>query len=231
MARIDKRALTRLEIVQVASKLFLEKGYTDTPIKAICQELDMSPGNVTFYFPSKEHLLAELVEMLSRFQREFMEREANEGFSSVMAICLELTAMATMCEDDAIAKDFYIASYSSPLCLDIIRKSDVQRAAEVFREYRPDWTAEQFTEAEILVSGIEYATLMTAGDDVPLETRIRGALDNILGIYGVPEATREQKIAKVFAMDYRSIGKRVLEEFKEFVKQENEQALRDLVLT
>ena len=231
MARIDKRALTRLEIVQVASKLFLEKGYTDTPIKAICQELDMSPGNVTFYFPSKEHLLAELVEMLSRFQREFMEREANEGFSSVMAICLELTAMATMCEDDAIAKDFYIASYSSPLCLDIIRKSDAQRATEVFREYRPDWTSEQFTEAEILVSGIEYATLMTAGDDVPLETRIRGALGNILGIYGVPEATREQKIAKVFAMDYRSIGKRVLEEFKEFVKQENEQALRDLVLT
>ena len=55
-------------------------------------------------------------------------------------------------------------------------------------------------EAEILCSGIEYATLMTANDPVTLETRISGALNNILGIYGIPEETRKQKIQKVFAM-------------------------------
>lgn len=230
MARIDKRALTRLEIVQVATEHFLENGYSNTTIKAICNELDMSPGNVTFYFPSKEHLLAELVDMLCDFQWKLMEEEANDGYSSIMAICLELTAMATMCENDEIAKDFYLSAYSSPMCLEIIRKNDARRAKEVFGQYKPDWTQENFMEAEILVSGIEYATLMTTGDEVSLETRISGALGSILGIFGIPEDVRETKLKKVFALDYKNIGKKVLKEFKEYVAQTNEQALKDLLI-
>ncbi|MBR4073494.1 MAG: TetR/AcrR family transcriptional regulator [Clostridia bacterium] len=229
MARIDKCALTRLEIVQIASKHFLEKGYTNTSIRALCNELEMSPGNITFHFPSKEHLLAELVDMLCNFQWKMMEKESGDGLSSIMAICLELTAMATMCEDDEIAKDFYLSSYSSPICLEIIRKNDTERARKVFGEYRPDWNDEKFAEAEILVSGIEYATLMTAGEPVSLENRISGALNNILSIFGVPEEIRENEIKKVFAMDYRNIGRRVLKDFKKYVEKANEQAFRDLL--
>ena len=99
----------------------------------------------------------------------------------------------------------------------------------MFRQYRADWTHEQFTEAEILVSGIEYATLMTAGDPVALETRISGALHNILGIFGIPEELRNRKLQKVFAMDYRSLGKRILQEFREYVKNENDHALQLLL--
>lgn len=173
--------------------------------------------------------MAELVDMLCSFQWRMMEKEADDGYSSIMAICLELTAMATMCEDDAVAKDFYIATYSSPLCLEIIRKNDMKRSKEVFSSYVPHWTDEDYAEAEILVSGIEYATLMTAGDSVSLEARITGALNNILQIFGVPEQTRTVKIQKVFALDYRGIGKRVLKEFKKYVEEVNEQAFLDLL--
>ena len=229
MARINKSALTRLEIVQEASKQFLEKGYTRTTVSAIGKELGMSSGNLTFYFPTKEHLLAELVDLLCSFQWKRMEEEADEGHSSIMAICLELTSMASACESDSVIKDFFLSAYSSPMCLEIIRRNDTERAKKVFGSYRPDWTEEQFAEAEILCSGIEYATLMTANDHVTLETRIAGALNNILGIYGIPEGTRQTKTKKVFAMDYRNLGKQVLEEFKEYVKQANEQALLDLL--
>ena len=229
MARINKSALTRLEIVQEASKQFLEKGYTRTTVSAIGKELGMSSGNLTFYFPTKEHLLAELVALLCRFQWKRMEEEADEGISSVLAICLELTSMASACEDDPVVKDFFLSAYSSPMCLEIIRRNDTERAKEVFASYCPDWTDEQFAEAEILCSGIEYATLMTAGDPVTLETRISGALNNILGIFGIPEETRQTKIQKVFARDYRNLGKRVLDEFKEYVEQANEQAFLDLL--
>ena len=64
MARINKRALTKLEIVQVASRQFLEKGYSATTVSAISKELGISPGNLTFHFPTKEHLLAELVDLV-----------------------------------------------------------------------------------------------------------------------------------------------------------------------
>lgn len=38
----------------------------------------------------------------------------------------------------------------------------MQRAKNVFGIYRPDWTDVDFEEAEVLVSGVEYATFMTA---------------------------------------------------------------------
>ncbi len=229
MARIDKSALTKLEIIQVGSKMFLENGYTNTSIKMVCNELDMSPGNVTFYFRTKEHLLAELVNMLCTFQWKLMEKEADDGLSSVMAICLELASMAVMCEEDEIAKDFYFSAYSSPVCLEIIRNNDTHRAKEVFKDYCPDWTDEQFIEAVVLVSGIEYATLMTGGDILPIETRISGALNSILSIFQVPEDIRRSKIDRVLAMDYRKIGRGVLRDFKKYVEIANEQAFLDLL--
>jgi AcrR family transcriptional regulator len=229
MARINKGALTKLEIVQEASKQFLEKGFTGTTVSSIAKDLQMSTGNLTFHYPTKDHLLAELVDMLCEFQWKEMEREADDGISSVLAVCLELTAMAGACEDDEIIKDFILSSYTSPLCLAVIRKNDTERAKRVFKDYRPDWTHEQFAGAEVLVSGIEFGTLMTAGDPISLETRITGAIHNILGIYGVPTDVRELKIKKVFAMDYRSIGKNAIADFKNHVAQTNEQAFRDLL--
>ena len=67
MARIDKGVLTRKEIIAEASRQFLEKGYSHTTIASIAQALEMSKGNLTFYYPTKEHLLAELVDALCDF--------------------------------------------------------------------------------------------------------------------------------------------------------------------
>ncbi|MBQ8549970.1 MAG: TetR/AcrR family transcriptional regulator [Clostridia bacterium] len=225
MARVNT---TKYEIIQLATKQILEKGYSATTPRAICEELDLSTGNLTYYFPTKEHLLAELVEMLCDFQWKMMEEEADEGLSSVMAVCLELSSMAVMCEEDEIVREFYLATYSSPICLDMIRKNDAARASTVFRSYCPDWDDEQFAEAEIIVSGIEYATLMTTDDSVSLEARIEGALNAILSIYCVPEDIRKAKIEKVLAMDYKKIGRRVLRDFKKFVAKTNEQTFKDL---
>lgn len=220
---------TKLDIIRCASEFFFEQGYSATSPKNICETLDISTGNLTYYFPTKEDLLAVFTEMLCDFQQKMMEIEAQEGVSSILATCLELTTMAAMCEESEIAKDFYLSTYTSAICLEIIRRNDTQRNKQVFAQYRPDWTDEQFASAEIIVSGIEYATLMATGDSVSLEMRITGALNNILKVYGVPKEIREIKIQKALATDYRKIGKRVLREFKEFIARENEAALEELL--
>ena len=229
MARIDKSKLTKLEIIQVATKKFIEKGFSNTSIKVISDELNMSTGNITFYFPSKEHLLAELVDMLCEFQWKMMEDETSGGKSSIMALALELVALASMCEEDEKAKNFYISAYTSALSLEIIRRNDAKRAKELFSEYCINWTEEQFVEAETLVSGIEYATLMTTGDSAPLNVRIAGAVNTVLRIYNVPEEIIDKTLDKVLVMNYRRIGKRVLKEFKEYVENVTEQAFYDLL--
>ena len=227
MAR-KRQTTTKYEIIQVAAEFFFEKGVSLTSPKMIADELDLSTGNITYYFPTKEQLLAVFTEMLCDFQWKMMEQEANEGLSSVMAICLELATMAAMCEENAVAKDFYLSTYSSDLCLEIIQRNDTERAMQVFQGYRPDWTQEQFAEAETIVSGIEHTTLRTSSFSPSLETRISGALETILATYGVQEETRRRKIAKVLSMDYRGISRRVLREFKAFVEKESEQAFEAL---
>lgn len=229
VARIDKSKITKLEIIQVAAHKFLEKGYSNTSLKEICDPLKMSTGNLTFYFQTKEHLLAELVDILCNFQRKMMEVEAKEGFSSLMSVCLELTAMAAMCEEDAVARDFYLSAYTSPLCLDIVRQNDARRAKDVFAPYCSHWSDSQFTEAEALVSGIEYATMMTTESSAPLELRITGALNAIMMIYNVPEETRKIKISKVLKMNYLELGQRMLKEFREHVEKTTKQAFLDLL--
>lgn len=221
---------TKYEIIQEATRLFLEKGYSNTTPKQICDTLDISTGNLTYYFPTKEHLLAVLVDMLCKFQAKTIQDMVEEdGVTSLLAVCLELTAMAAMSEESDIAKDLFLSAYSSPICLEIIRRNDAQRSKIVYGQFCPGWSEQQFAEAESLVSGIEYATLMTTNDSSPLEMRITGALNSILMIYNVPEELRKQKINKALATDYRTQGRYILEKFTEFVEQTNEQTFESLL--
>lgn len=229
MAKIKKAKLTKLEIIQVATRMFLKKGYSSTTVKAIADELDISTGNLTFHYPTKEHMLAELTNMLCGFQWQMMKTESDEGISSLLALCLELTTMAAICRDNGIAKDFFVSSYQSQLCLDIIHFNDTARAKNVFAEYCGDWSEMQFAEAEILVAGIEYATLMADDNEVPLDIRIAGALNQIMSIYNVPENIRKIKIRKALATDYISLGLRVIQGFIDYVEKANEQAYEELM--
>ncbi len=221
---------TKYEIIQEATRLFLKIGYSNTTPKHICDTLDISTGNLTYYFPTKEHLLAVLVDMLCKFQSKTIQDMVEEdGVTSLLAVCTELTSMAAMSEDSEIAKDLFLSAYSSPICLEIIRRNDARRSMIIYKDFCPDWSEQQFVEAETLVSGIEYATLMTTNDSSPLEIRIMGALNSILMIYNVPEELRKQKIEKALAADYREQGKYVLKRFKEFVEQTNEQTFEMLL--
>ena len=221
---------TKYEIIREGTKLFLEKGYSHTTPKLLCDTLNISTGNLTYYFPTKEHLLAVLVDMLCKFQAKTIQDMVEEdGMTSLLAVCIELTSMAAMSEDSEIAKDLFLSSYSSPMCLEIIRRNDAQRSKHIFGQFCPDWSDQQYMEAEILVSGIEYATLMTTNSSSPLEMRIEGALNSILMIYNVPEELRKQKIQKALARDYRVQGRYVLEKFTEFVEETNEHTFEDLL--
>ena len=218
MAKETKKESTKNKIIRVSTRMFLEHGYSATTVQMVCSELGISKGNFTFYFRSKDDILAVLTDLLCKYQWKLIKDEADGGMSSLLALCFELMTMAVACEESEVAKDFFVSTYQSPKCLEIIHNNDTARAKEVFAEYCPDWTDEQFREAEILVAGIEHATLNAIDKTVPLETRISGALNTIMMIYNVPEEIRRIKIEKVLAMDYRSIGKRIFNEFKEYVE-------------
>jgi hypothetical protein len=118
-----------------------------------------------------------------------------------------------------------LAAYKHALSLGLIRQSDMRRAKMVFGEYCVDWKDEHFVIAENIVSGIEYATLMMTDSSIPLDARIAGALNMIMQTYAVPEEVRKQKIKKVLSMNYQEIGRDILDDFMEYIKDVNEKAL------
>ena len=110
--------------------------------------------------------------------------------------------------------------------LDIIRDNDTEKTRAVFGEFRPEWTDGKWIEAENLVSGIEYGTIMTREERTPLPLQIEGGLEAIMTLYGVPEEVRRRKIEKVLSMDFRALGRRILGEFKSYIEKTNEEALQ-----
>lgn len=230
MSPAKKLNATKKEIVLNATRLFLERGFSDTSVKLISDALDISTGNLTFHFPTKEHLLSVLVEMLCDFQWRSMNVALAENNSPLMALCLELSAMAAICDENNVARDFYISAYTHPMSLNIIRTNDQLKAQKLFGAYCEGWEDWNYAEAETLVSGIEYATLMSTPCSPALPIRIAGALKTIMKMYGVPDNECDQCIQQVLQMDYRSIGRRVLQEFTDFVRNISEEQLEQYLL-
>ena len=229
MARKRSPSPMKAAIIKGASNLFFEIGYSKTTPKAVCEKAAVGTGNLTYYFPTKQHLLAVLVQMMIDYQWKEMESAADEGKSSLLAYCLELTTLVAINEEIPQMNEFLVESYSHPMTLDLIRANDVEKLKQVFAEYTEGWDDERFTEIEAIISGIEYATITKTEHSATLERRIEGALNSIMLLMGVPEETRQKKIKKVFAMDYLSIGRKVYEDFKQYVTETNENALDEIL--
>lgn len=222
---------TKLEIVQLATKLFLELGFSSTTPKMICDELDISTGNLTYYFPTKEHLLCVLAEMLCDFQWKMFESVSGNGYGSISSICIEMMTVASACEENEIARDFFTAVFESEICRNYLRNNHVERAKQIFAKECEGWTDLQFEEAELLVMGLQYTTVAASDANIPLKTKIAGALDRILDIYQVDKETRMCEIENVLQMDCRGVSKRVLSEFIAFVDKTNNEALDEIRMT
>lgn len=67
--RSRKAERTRRRILETALRLFRERGYDGTTMRAVADEAGVSLGNAYYYFKSKEHLIQEYY---SRSQTEHM---------------------------------------------------------------------------------------------------------------------------------------------------------------
>ena len=210
---------TKYKILLCATKLFIEKGYTATYVTMITNMLKISTGNLTFHFPTKEHILAELIKKLNSFQHRLEESGDRTEQSLVVGYLAELAMFAAACEENANLKDLIIAAYTHPLSMELMRVNDTARAMGVFKEYCPEWTEKEFAQAQNVVSGIEYSMFRTENtQQITLEQRIVSSIDSIMKIYDVPKNDRQNIIAEVVAADYHDKGRRIFEEFGKYVE-------------
>ena len=63
---------TRLTLLRRARELFNEHGLQTVGVRDLARDLDLSPGNVSYYFPRKENLVEALMDELREENRENM---------------------------------------------------------------------------------------------------------------------------------------------------------------
>lgn len=228
MAR-RKANTTKLEIIQVATKKFLENGFTNTSAKSICDELDISPGNLTFWFPTKEHILLELTKEITSFHIKCIEKVGQNDVSDLYTYCWEVTAQITLCEDNPNIKDIYLAIYSHPMTLDFVKDWTAEKNFNILGERLPDWDLKRFRRAETVTCCVERSALTEpCTDEYTLEDKIRLTLTCLLKIYDIEKAEREKVIEEILNSDYKKTGHGLLKQLAKYVEKTNQQMLYGL---
>ncbi len=182
---------------QIASKLYLEKEFEDHSNKELCD-----------------------------FQWCMVDVLEREGKSPLLALCIEFATNAAIAEESTPMRDICISAYTHPMPLAVIRENDTRKTQQIFAEFNPDWTDEQYMVMGNLYSVIEYGMFSSAGQEkISLDMRVACGLDAAMRLYNVPESLRNQKIQKIIAMDYRSFGRKILSDFKDYITAVNWQAV------
>lgn len=229
MAR-RKSNLTKLEIVQVAMKMFLEKGFTNTSAKAISNELNISTGNLTFYFPTKEHILLELTKEITEFHTKCIDKISKKENDDLYSYCWEIAAQIILCEENENVKDIYLAMYSHPLTLHYIKDWTAEKNQKILGERLSGWTYERFRRCENVTCCIERSALTEpCTEEYTIKDKIRLILTCLLKIYDISIEEREKVINKILQTDYHKMGHDLFKQLTRYVENQNRQALDEAI--
>lgn len=108
MKKSEKAEQTYQKILEVSAKLFYEKGYEQTSIQDILNELKLSRGVVYYYFKSKKEILDTIQSQRLNFMRPFIKEVQGENArEKIIQVFLMLTGAESsdLTESDEIVSN------------------------------------------------------------------------------------------------------------------------------
>ncbi|WP_022929700.1 TetR family transcriptional regulator [Patulibacter americanus] len=119
--RERKRAAAKARVVDVAIRLFAERGYAETSVDEICAAADVAPRSFFRYFPTKEAVLLEPVrEMADRLEAAMAAAPPGLSDAEVVAVGQREVAANVIADWERLSRFFQVAAdtgavRSSPL--------------------------------------------------------------------------------------------------------------------
>lgn len=179
------------EILAVAARVFAERGFRQTDVQVIADDLGIGKGTVYRYFPTKEALFLAAADLSMRRLREGIEA-ATEGLTDPLdliraATCAYLRyfdehpqAIELLIQERAEFKDRKTPTYF------VYRESGAERWRELFHELIRQGRVREMPVDQILdVTGnVMYGAIFTnhfAGRTKTLEVQATEILDVMLG--------------------------------------------------
>jgi AcrR family transcriptional regulator len=167
MTRETSKAMTRQRLLEVANRLFRERGYTATSLDQIAEAADVTKGAIYGHFSSKEDLLLSSIEAeplpdfgpeLNDMSRPLRERLAE--FGRTMAVDMDLDENATGRAAMAMHLEFLAALLRNPAAreryaAEIGRRLEQLGAADEEKPLPGTTAAEAYAIGTALLNGLQ----------------------------------------------------------------------------
>ena len=204
--------------MDTATRLFLEKGFHNTSAKMICEEVGISPGNLTFWFPAKADILLEFTKKIMSYHTKFIEYNKNKKEENLYTYCLEIVVQIALCEEKENIRDIYYSMYSDPLTMSYLKDWTAQKNLDILGPYLPEWDLKQFRRTANITCCIERSALAEpCTEEYTLDDKIRLTLTCLLKIYDIEKNARDKVIDEILATDFKKIKSNMLKQLDEYL--------------
>lgn len=174
------------KILKTAGRLFLEYGYSKTSIRQIAKELDISPGLIGYYFPSKQDIAVELFSrQLDRFfelDKQYVD-EDDPVLRSAVLIKLQITVLSS-----PVFRKLYMDALREDIILSVIRASGMETYQAINKKYGLG-RSDCYLLTNDLISASMERTLVLYSEEIELDQSIADLVFSMhMGrIYGTEE--------------------------------------------
>ena len=216
-----KHAEERKRLLYAAAKLFLERGYQLTTVKALAAEANADVNILMRTFGSKENVLAVLVKYVLESQFAYTaELLKGKTEDKILFYAAETALQLHIVESNAHLRELYAAAYSLPNTTEIIQQTITHKLEDIFKDHLPHLETKDFYELEIASGGIMRG-FMTIPCDMyfTMERKIARFLETTFLIYRVSDKKIKEAIEFVSQFDFKKIADDVIKSMLEKIPQ------------
>ena len=211
---------TRSLILKSASKLFIERGYSETRIRDIAADAKVQYSEVFRLFKDKDTILSELVGLVIEFQFDLTEKHlAGITDSKLFKYAFETVLQLYVAESVEHIREMYAVSYSLPHSSQVIYRTITSKLEEVFKETNPHLDTKDFYEYEIATAGIMRGFITVPCDMYfTMERKIRRFLETTFRIYKLSDEEIEEIINFVSQFKFQDLANELLNSLFVYLK-------------
>jgi len=125
---MDKRE----QLIEIATKLFSERGYENTPLSVVCETANVSKGLISHHFKSKDGLLREIFNKTTNIIIE-INQFGKQSTTPKEKLLELLESFFTQLEADKMFFQFSLNSMLQPRTREVLKDLISERAAFILK--------------------------------------------------------------------------------------------------
>lgn len=214
-----EKGKTRTLVLHSATKLFIEKGYTNTRIKDIADDSGVGYNEIFRMFVDKDNLLSHLVNLVIEHQFEkSVEYLKDQSEDKLLLYIFECVLQLYICEINDNIREMYAVSYSMPSTSHKIYDYITEKLENVFHKYLPEYETKDFYELEIAAAGIMRGFIINPCNMYfTIDRKVNRFIKTLLKIFEVPKEEVEDVIKKIEKFNMKEYSKEVVDTLYEYI--------------